>query len=59
MNISNIKLAHKNGTATHEILNELVETGFDVDYAALRISQALEMKKDEISKMRDAYSSSY
>jgi hypothetical protein len=59
MNMSNIKLAYKNGTAAHEILNELVETGFDVDYATLRISQALEMKKDEISKMRDEYNNSY
>jgi hypothetical protein len=59
MNMNDIKLAHKNGTAAHEILNKLVETGFDVDYAALRISQALEMKKDEISKMRDEYSNNY
>ena len=59
MNMSDIKLAHKNGIASHKILNELVETGFDVDYAVLRISQALEMKKDEISKMRDEYSKSY
>ena len=59
MNIDSIKLAHKNGTAVDEILHKLVETGFDIDYAALRISKALEMKKDEISKMKETYSNNY
>ena len=55
MNVNQIKLAHENGNLPHEILNKLVETGFDVDYAALRISQALGMKKDEVSKMKETH----
>lgn len=55
MNIQQIRTAQDNGIFPHEILTQMIQSGYEFPDAVMRIAKALRMDSEEVSHMKDAY----